>query len=131
MQPKRDMDLIRELLLRLESWDMEMGDVFTISPDERQMAVEGYDAAQIEYHLSLLRDQRLINCPGSQPLTGITFAGLTWEGHDFVDSVRDPEIWEKTKKGVNAVKGFTFDLLKDLAKGLIKKQIEVYTDVKL
>lgn len=125
------MDLIRELLLRLESYEMEIGDVFSIAPDDEAIAIDGYDIAQIEYHLSLLRDQRFINCPGSQPMIGITFAGLTWQGHDFLDSVRDPEIWEKTKNGASAVKGFTFDLLKDLAKGLVKKQLEDYTGVKL
>src|SRR5471030_1666510 len=99
MQPKRDMDLVRELLLRLESLQMEMGDVFSIPPDDPEIAVDGYDTAQIEYHLSLLRGEQLIDCPGSQPMLGITFSGLTWKGHDFLDSVRSPEIWEKTKKG--------------------------------
>jgi hypothetical protein len=77
---------------------MERGDVFSIAPNDEEIAVDGYDVAQIEYHLSMLRDQRLINCPGSQPMIGITFSGLTWQGHDFLDSVRDPEIWEKDKK---------------------------------
>jgi hypothetical protein len=56
---------------------------------------------------------------------------LEWAGHDFLDSVRDPEIWAKTKQGAETAKGFTVDLLKDLAKGLVKKQIEDYTGVKL
>lgn len=102
-----------------------------VAPDDEEIAVDGYGIGQIEYHLSLLRDQRFINCPGSPPMIGISFAGLTWQGHDFLDSVRDPEIWEKTKNGVSVVKGFTFDLLKDLAKGLVKKQLEDYTGVKL
>ena len=130
-QPKRDMDLIRELLLRLELCEMEIGDVFMIAPDDKGIAVNGCDSAQVEYHLSLLRDQSFINSPGSQPMLGITFAGLTWQGHDFLDSVRDPEIWEKIKKSASAVKGFTFDLHKDLAKGLIKKQLDDYNGVKL
>ena len=57
--------------------------------------------------------------------------GLTWNGHDFLDSIRDPKIWAKTKSGAAAAGGFTVDLLKDLAKGLVRKQIEEYTGVKL
>jgi hypothetical protein len=38
-----------------------------------------------------------------------------WPG---LDSIRNPKIWEKTKKGAEAAGGFTVDLLKDLAKGL-------------
>jgi len=43
----------------------------------------------------------------------------------------DPEIWRKTKDGAAAAKGWTMDLLADLAKGFIKKQIEDRTGVKL
>jgi len=57
--------------------------------------------------------------------------GLSWQGHDFLDSVRNPDVWAKTKKGAEAAGGFTADLLKDLAKGFVKKQIEEYTGVKL
>ena len=56
---------------------------------------------------------------------------LTWVGHDSFDAVRDPKVWARTKRGAEHVKGFTFDLVKDLAKGLLKKQIEEHTGVKL
>ena len=56
---------------------------------------------------------------------------LTWAGHDLLDSVRDPKIWAKTKHGALAAGGFTVDLLKDLAKGFVKKQIEQRTGVTL
>ena len=56
---------------------------------------------------------------------------LTWDGHDFLDSVRDEEIWRRTKEGAKAAGGFTFDIIKDLAKGLIKTQIKKHTDVDL
>jgi hypothetical protein len=125
------MDLVRELLLKLEAWQMEMGDVFLIPPDDPGLAVSGSDPAQIEYHLSLLRAERLIDCPGSQPMLGITFAGLTWKGHDFLDSIRDPEIWHTTKEGARRAGGFSLDLLSALAKGLIKNKIEEHTGVKL
>jgi len=61
----------------------------------------------------------------------VLFDRLSWAGHDFVDSVRSPEVWAKTKKGAEAAGGFTVDLLKDLAKGFIKKQIEDLTGVKI
>ena len=37
----------------------------------------------------------------------------------------------ETKEGAEAAGGFTVDLLKDLAKGLVKKQVEEWTGVKL
>lgn len=128
---KRDMDLIRELLLKLESLPSKMGDVFSITPEDEEVSVEGYTPAQIEYHLSLLREIGFIECPGSQPMFGITFSGLTWAGHDYVDAVRDAEVWRKTKQGVEAAGGFTVDILKELATGLIKTQIKRHTGVDL
>src|SRR5260370_422722 len=117
---KRDMDLIRELLLKLESAPSEMGDVFGFSPEDKEVSVEGYTPAQIEYHLSLLREIRFIECPGSQPMPGITFSGLTWAGHDYIDAVRDPDIWRKTKQGAEAAGGFTTGNLRGRGPGGLK-----------
>ena len=64
-------------------------------------------------------------------MLGITFAGLTWKGHDFLDQIRDPAIWSATKEGVKKAGGFSVDILKALAKGLIKKKIEEHTGVQL
>jgi hypothetical protein len=124
---KRDMDLVRELLLKIEaappraSWKAI---VTTTDNDEAEKAL---------WHLKLIEEAGLIR---SKPLhvQGMRYPEmieLTWEGHDFLDSVRDPKIWEKTKEGAEAAGGFTVDLLKDLAKGLVKKQVEEWTGVKL
>jgi Hypothetical protein (DUF2513) len=127
---KRDMDLIRELLLKLEAWPVRRGDLVLVTPDAREIAVEGYDLDQIDYHLEQIRSAGLIDFADARP-GAIAFRMLTPAGHDFLDSVRDPIIWEKTKKGAEGAGGFTVDLLKDLAKGFVKKQIEEYTGVKL
>jgi hypothetical protein len=70
---------------------------------------------------------------GSYDKTSDTFGveRLSMDGHDFLDSIRDPDVWNKTKKGALAAGGFTLNLLNDLAKGLIKKKIEDSTGIKL
>ncbi len=128
---QRNMDLIRELLLKLEALPLGLGGVVTISPDAEEIAVQGYDVNEIDYHLSLIREAGFIDECGARPMSGIGFRALTWAGHDFIDSVRDPETWAKTKKTAAGAGGFTVDLLKDLAKGLIKKKIEEHTGIKL
>jgi hypothetical protein len=42
---KRDMDLIRELLLKLEALPMRPGGIVTIPSDAAEIAVPGYDSA--------------------------------------------------------------------------------------
>lgn len=128
---KRDMDLIRELLLKLEVIPLRAGGMTVISPPTREVDVPGYDPDQIAYHLNLIKEAGLISHTAANPAYGIGFRGLSWDGHDFLDSVRDPEVWAKTKKGAAAAGGFTVDLLRDLAKGFIKKQVQEFTGVQL
>ena len=127
---KRDMDLIRELLLKLEALPMRRGGIVSIAPDDKEIAVPGYDPDQIDYYLSQIRKAGFIDEGGARPMVGIGFRSLTWAGHDFLDSVRDPEIWAKTKKGAEEAKGFT-SISSENTKGLVKKRIEEYTGVKL
>ena len=96
-----------------------------------EMIIEGYSPAEIDYHLNLINEAGFLKTMGSMLSGNILFDRLSLAGHDFVDSVRSPEVWAKTKQGAAAAGGFTVDLLKDLAKGFIKKQIEEYTGVKL
>jgi Hypothetical protein (DUF2513) len=124
---KRDMDLIRELLLKLDDEHLD-GNVYSVKPDG--LGIEGRSYDELSYHLILLIDAGLLD--GERELSGqFTLRNITWKGHDFLDSVRDPKVWAKTKDGALAAGGFTVDLLVDLAKGLVKKQIEDRTGIKL
>ena len=128
----RNMDLIRELLLRLESLPITKGSIYLLKSGDEEIQIDGYNDDQIDYHLSLIGEAGLIDRgKSSAVMNGIMFSRLSWAGHDFLDSIRDPEVWAKTKRGAEAAGGFTVDLLKDLAKGFLRKQIEDYTGVKL
>lgn len=89
---KRNMDFIRELLLKLEGVSEQPGAVFIISGNDPEIAIDGYTPDQITYHLELLREAGLIESPGSQPMLGVTFERLSWHGHDFLDTVRYPSL---------------------------------------
>lgn len=128
---QRDMDLIRELMLKLEAYPMRSGAVRYFSAHDQEVAVEGYLPQQIDAHLAMIAKSGFIDMGTSEPSYEIAFKGLTWAGHDFIDSVRDPEIWRTTKQGVEKVKGFSFDLLTAFAKGLIKKKIADMSGVEI
>jgi Hypothetical protein (DUF2513) len=129
---KRDMDFIRELLLKIEETDDSL-------PSSQEL--HSGNANEAEYkklatHLAMLIDEAKLVSGTPGPAPSIVVKNwidlrLRWDGYDFLDSVRDPEIWAKTKKGAEEARGFTFDLLKDLAKGLVRNQIEDLTGVKL
>jgi len=119
---KRDMDLMRELLLKLEALPIRRGGIVTITPDAEEIAVPGFDADQIDYHLSQIRQAGLIDDTGFQTTTGIGFRYLTPAGHDFLDSIRNPETWAKTRKAAAGAGGFTLDLLRDWRRALSRRR---------
>lgn len=45
---------------------------------------------------------------------------LSWAGHEFLESVRDPEIWRKTKDGANKLGSWSVGILAEIAKGFIR-----------
>ena len=123
------MDLIRTLLLWIES-DPRFDGTCQVQPNHpSELGIPDHSYAEVAYHLNHLIEGGYVK--GSHTMQMPFVAQLTWSGHDFLDSVRDPEIWAKTKKGAEAGKGFTVDLLRDLAKGFVKKKIEDYTGIKL
>jgi hypothetical protein len=45
---------------------------------------------------------------------------LTWQGHEFLEAVRDPEVWRRTKEGAAKVGNFAISFLFDAAKAYAK-----------
>lgn len=125
---KRDMDLLRNLLFQIEDKDVGLfNDILVEAP--------GIDQPILQGHLRLLTEAKLIDAI-TAPDCGDNFdyytpIRLTWAGHDFLDSVRDPEIWSKTKEGAESAGGFTLELLAALAKGFLKLKIKQHTGVEL
>ena len=89
---KRDMELIRLLLLEAES-DTDVSE-----------ALKRYSDAQQVYHLALLKDAgyidaRILNDQEGFP-DGAAVTRLTWRGHEFLDLTRDDKVWAFVKKKI-------------------------------
>jgi hypothetical protein len=109
---KRDMNLIRLLLLETEGEDPK--------PD-----LSAYTDAQCNYHSVLLIEAGLVdgkiipNGTSIPPTTGIL--RLSWAGHEFLDAARNDTIWHKAgerikKSGVDVTLSLLQEILKQLAK---------------
>lgn len=88
---KRDMDLIRLLLL-----DKEGEDLVNLSK---------YTDEQIKYHLALLIEAELMegNVQYSSRMHSeipakIWVSRITWNGHEFLDKARNEKVWNKAKE---------------------------------
>jgi hypothetical protein len=79
---KRDWNLIRVLLLDIESTKPTEGRQHIALP-------EGFDGDDVMGHLKLLFDAGFIDGEFNSVEPPMFYiAGLTWSGHDFLDSIR-------------------------------------------
>ena len=127
---KRDMDLVRTLMLRLEEMHQAPRTTYTIPPDANKLTVDDTNIDKIGLHILMLINAGFIDCR-RMPQGEFKFKGLTWKGHDFLDSVRDDQVWRLTKDGARQAGGWTADLLAALGKGFIKKKLEQHTGVSI
>ena len=103
---QRNLELIREILLRVEAIEKLRG-----IPD---LEIEGFAEKEVVYNLDLciqagLVDGRVhIGADGYYYISGLN--GLTWGGHDFLDSARDTTLWSQAK-GEAKKKGLEFSKL--------------------
>ncbi len=93
---KRDMDLVREILLKIEE-EYTSKAIFNLK-------IDGYDAEIIAYHCEILYEANLISSYKAQYYSGgiysFSVGSLTWNGNDYLDKVRDNSIWAKTKETI-------------------------------
>ena len=107
---KRDMDLVREILLWMEEHEdrLILSNEFKVFQDDREKTLG---------HIAILKSGSLID----EPQQGLL--RITWDGHEFLDKIRDPEVWRKTKEGASKVNSWGFKLIGDIASGLIRAKV--------
>ncbi|MFT7577075.1 MAG: DNA-binding transcriptional ArsR family regulator [Alphaproteobacteria bacterium] len=115
---KRDMDLIRTILLKIEDKSMDSATTVDIANVSR---------ATTDYHLKLMVEAGLIDAGERQDRERKFEAwwvnDLTWRGHEILDTIRDPEVWRKTKATAQDIGGFSLSIIKDIAVGVIKDRL--------
>lgn len=114
---KRDMDIIRALMLSVETNDKSL--------------VTPYSAEQLAYHVELLRDAEMVEAAvsyrselGTKIPHFYQISRLTWKGHEHLDAMRDESVWNKAKETILKKGGsWTFDLLKEALAQIIANQV--------
>lgn len=112
---KRDMELIREILVAVEADAHRDGHAIV------NFDLPGRNQDELRYHAKLLRDAGWIR---AEFFFGGEFVilDLTNQGHDFLDAVRNETVWKRLKKKLGT-EGETLPLevIKLLAIQLLKE----------
>jgi len=115
---KRDMEVIRKVLLAIEEQFEDVA-IYNLKVDDLGMKT-------IAYHCNLLYDAGYVSDYKAQyaedEIYTFGVSSLTWEGHEFLDKIRDDTIWNKTKEKI-AKKGLpmVIDVVKDIATSVISE----------
>ena len=110
---KRNFELIRKLLMFFE--EKESAKHVEVPP------IGGYDERTIKYHLVLLHEAGLLHCEPIRSTTSdrviyvIPF-DLTWDGHEFLDKVRNGNVWIRIRDAITSKGGsLAFSVVNHLA----------------
>lgn len=120
---KRDMDVVRRLPLVVER-ETAPG-IIGPETDENPFT----SPSPIYKHWPLLIEAGLISgevrdAGGSEGMQNYYLdCELTWKGHEFLDSVRDPEVWRLTKEGTAKVGGASVEFMWGIAKTIGKQAV--------
>ena len=81
-----------------------------------------YSKAEIAYALKMGIEAGLIDgviLDSDAGIFDIRCFGLTFEGHQFLDTVRENKIWQKTKSALKAVSGASLSVITSIAKDFL------------
>jgi hypothetical protein len=125
---KLDKDLVRDLLLVIEASDHDPRG--WISPE-----VAGRTPMEISYHIMLMHDAGFIVGLEQNHLGADGFRWsaqhLTYRGHEFLDTVRDGEVWRRTKAGAEKAGVAGLGLLLELGKAYGKEVLREKLGIEL
>lgn len=109
---RRDMDLIRTILFKIEEAENNPYEPFHVF-------VDGVEDEKVSYHVWLLADAGLILAEDMTTCSGYSIDAkcLTWKGHEFLQSIRDDTVWNKAKEKVlKPAASWSFALLSEWLK---------------
>ena len=118
---KRNMELCRKILFAIEEQ--------YVSTAIRGLKIDGYTTEEVAYHCKLLHEAGLIkDCKiiyASNHIVSFGVSSLTWKGHDFIDSIREDTIWNKTKDIITQ-KGLPMllDVVKEVSQAVITSMVQ-------
>lgn len=126
---KRNNEIVRDILLLVEKECQSIVDgnqqhlTFKSSDSETKwLTFPGTDRDSAIYHWKLLIDEDLVNGmihPAFHGEMTFVFSGLTWAGHDFLDTIRQGPVWNRMKELANKsgidIQSATLPMLRGLA----------------
>lgn len=123
---KLNQDCVRQVLLDIES-NLDVPPQFqdyknVISPK----TFDKYGDDDVVYSLLKLKEAGYIDAEetyASNQLYWFNISSITWDGHKFLDNVRDPKAWKMAKSALSHLESVSIDLVSQTASAVISNLI--------
>lgn len=123
---KLNNECVRELLLYFEKLP---SDVTQLSFGK--IKIEGFSDNEIKFTGSVLVDSGLVK---ATPITSLEdtipnyiFKSITFEGYTFLDTIRNPEIWSKTKSVLSHLENVSIKIISTVSSNVLDHMIDKWT----
>lgn len=118
----RDMDLIRELLIKMDADKRLDGQQWVMYNTPEEMGISGHSVEEVGYHLGMLVEEGFVKGvagPEAMPV----LSKITWKGHELLSDIRDDTIWEKAKERTKGLPEVGLQLIWEIAKAEIRAKL--------
>ncbi|KHD35179.1 hypothetical protein NL50_14895 [Clostridium acetobutylicum] len=119
-------DCLRDILLYVEDNINNQNKCIAVANliDSISSKCDEYDEYYIHYHIIQLNQAGMFThvtiADGNIPLI---IMDLSWQGHQFLATIRGETVWNQTKSVANKVGSFSLDTLSKIATGVVTQLI--------
>ena len=135
---KLSADCIRDVMLEIEkSWSLSLCDgggihMGTVGIDDLCRALPEHSKEDIFYSLYNLDQAGFINISvlwaSGRVAVECAVNYMTYSGHEFLNSIRDPKRWSLIKSGLKAVRSYSLDVVAAISKGISNAAIDKFVN---
>lgn len=113
-------ECVRDTMLYLE--DTLEYDHFLPTTD---IEIKDYSIDEIKYTLKKLSEAGYITIDREDMLGNFLVKSITYNGHQFIDSVRDNTIWKETKSALAKIASVSLPVIQQLATHIAKAKVGI------
>ena len=127
---KLNYDCVRSVLLTVEK-SKTIDEELNLNPLAVETIFEQlpkYEDSEILYTIEKLKEAGYINAAlhfAAGHFIDGTVSSITYSGHEYLDNIREPEVWRKIKAMLKNAGAITLPLISQAAKMLIGSQLTV------
>lgn len=113
-------DCVRNVMLYLEE-NLTLRGVIT----NNNIEIKNYSSDDITYTIMKLREAGFIEASKQDYAGIILIKSITYNGHQFLDTIRDGQVWSETKSKISKIAGVSLPIIQQVASQIIMLKLGI------